>query len=116
MSNSDDNDVRLSLAVLTAKFEAYQSQTATTLEAIKTLLMQEQANIRAQIDHNRSAADMRFKTIEADVTGLKSGVEEGKLDRARQAGRAGVIAGVISVVVGIGMLALSSVVKAVFGV
>lgn len=116
MSNSEDQDMRVSLAVLTAKYEAGQQQNAAGLEAIKTILLQEQAQTRAQIDHDRSTANMRFKTLENDVSVLKTGVEEGKLDRARASGRAGVVAGIVSVAVGIGMLALSAVVKAVWGV
>lgn len=115
MSNSEDQDIRRDVAVLTAKFEAGQQSTATGLDSIKSLLMQEQANLRAQMEYNRSTADMRLKSLESDVSGLKSGVEEGKLDRARASGRAGVVAGVVSVAVGIGMLALSAVVKAVWG-
>lgn len=104
MSNFDDNDFRVSLAVLTAKFEAAQAQNASMLDAIKTLLLTEQANFRA-------AADARFNVIEKEVSVLKTGVEQGNLDRARQAGRAGVIAGVISVGVALGGVVL----KALFG-
>lgn len=108
MSNSEDQDVRLSLAVLTAKFEAANAAHQNTLEAIKTLLLTEQANLRA-------STDSRFKAMESEIRGLKTGVEEGKLDRARAAGRAGIISSVISVGVGVAMLALSTFAKWVFG-
>ncbi len=107
MSDSGE-DVRVQIAVLSARFEAANSAHQATLEAIKTLLLTEQANFRA-------AADARFTVIEKEVSALKAGVEEGKLDRARTSGRASVIAGFISVGIGVAMLALSTFVKSIFG-